>query len=307
MQNLFMFLSVVGGSVLVIQAGANAQLSRAAGSPLAATAIQLSVGAVVLFIAGALGGGIEALPLVLNVPWWHAAGGLASALYVLSTIVLFPRLGAIVTVGLYTAGQMLASVLIDHFGVLGVAVQPASAADIAGLVIVLLGVYAVVRGQAGQKQPPAIITMPGSVAFALVAGALLPLQGVVNALLRAELQAPAAVGFISFCVATAGMVVAAPMAARLLRIPLAKNPQLGGMPWWGWLGGFAGAAYVTTVFTAIPEIGAAQVVALTIAGQQVASVLVDRFGLLGFPRRGISALRLTGVAALLLGVVLIKM
>jgi bacterial/archaeal transporter family-2 protein len=55
----------------------------------------------------------------------------------------------------------------------------------------------------------------------------------------------------------------------------------------------------------IPEIGAAPVVALTVAGQQLASVAVDRYGLLRLPRRRISGPRLAGVATLLAGVVLI--
>jgi transporter family-2 protein len=52
---------------------------------------------------------------------------LASALYIVSGIVLFPRLGAVVTVGLFIAGQMLASVLLDSFAMLGVARQPFNA------------------------------------------------------------------------------------------------------------------------------------------------------------------------------------
>ena len=78
------------------------------------------------------------------------------------------------------------------------------------------------------------------------------------------------------------------------------------MPWWGWLGGIAGALYVTAVFSLIPEIGAAPTIALTIGGQQAASVLVDRFGLLRLPRRPISPLRLVAVGALLTGVLLIQ-
>jgi transporter family-2 protein len=79
------------------------------------------------------------------------------------------------------------------------------------------------------------------------------------------------------------------------------------MPWWGWLGGFVGAYYVVTVFTAIPEIGTAATVGLTIVGQQLVSMIVDRYGLLRLPQRPISELRLTGVGLLLVGVTLILM
>jgi bacterial/archaeal transporter family-2 protein len=58
---------------------------------------------------------------------------------------------------------------------------------------------------------------------------------------------------------------------------------------------------------AIPEIGTAATVGLTIVGQQLVSILVDRFGLLRLPQRHISGLRLTGVTLLLGGVSLILM
>ena len=47
-------------------------------------------------------------------------GGTASAFYVVSTILLFPRFGAVVSVGLFIAGQVLASTVLDMLGLLGV-------------------------------------------------------------------------------------------------------------------------------------------------------------------------------------------
>jgi transporter family-2 protein len=79
------------------------------------------------------------------------------------------------------------------------------------------------------------------------------------------------------------------------------------MPWWGWLGAFCGATYVTTVFTAIPVIGTAAAVGLTVAGQQIASLFVDRYGWFRLPKREISRLRYAGVALLLAGVGLIQL
>jgi transporter family-2 protein len=61
------------------------------------------------------------------------------------------------------------------------------------------------------------------------------------------------------------------------------------------------------VFTAIPVIGTAAAVALTVAGQQVASVFVDCYGWLRLPQRPVSGLRLAGVLLLLAGVATIKL
>jgi transporter family-2 protein len=76
----------------------------------------------------------------------------------------------------------------------------------------------------------------------------------------------------------------------------------GRLPWWGWLGGVIGPAYVVAVFLLLPEIGAAATVGQTVAGQQLASLVVDQLGLLRLPRRPLTRTRLAGVA-LLLGVV----
>jgi bacterial/archaeal transporter family-2 protein len=59
--------------------------------------------------------------------------------------------------------------------------------------------------------------------------------------------------------------------------------------------GLCGAAYVTTVFTAIPAMGAAVVVGLTVAGKQVASVFFDRWGLMRMPKKPVTPQRLLGV------------
>ncbi len=307
MEALFIPVSLFAGGLLAVQAAANAQLSKAVGSPFGATTIQLSVGAAALLVIALLTGSLVALAQLPEVPWWHSVGGAASAFYVVSTILLFPRLGAVVSVGLFIAGQMLASLALDASGALGVPRAGLGPATLGGAALVLLGAGAIVLGQEGAASGLNLRKF-GWIALALAAGAVLPVQGAVNALLRADLGAPSAVGAVSFLVATLAMaaVAAAAAAVPVFRAPV---PRLGGvraMPWWGWLGGFAGAAYVTTVFTAIPAIGAAAAIGLTVAGQQVASVFVDRHGWFRLPRRPVSGLRLAGVAALLAGVTVIK-
>jgi transporter family-2 protein len=78
------------------------------------------------------------------------------------------------------------------------------------------------------------------------------------------------------------------------------------VPWWGWPGVLCSAIYVTSVFTAMPVLGAAVVVGLTVAGQQVAAVFFDRYGLMRLPQRPVTARRLVGVMLLLVGVALIQ-
>jgi transporter family-2 protein len=147
----------------------------------------------------------------------------------------------------------------------------------------------------------------GWIALALVAGAVLPVQGAINSQLRADLDAPIAVGAVSFVVATTAMAILLLLSLGLGAVARPRIRPLRRLPWWGWLGGLCGATYVTSVFILIPEVGVAPTIALTVAGQQVASVFVDRYGLLALPRRAISRARLLGVGLLLAGVALIQL
>jgi bacterial/archaeal transporter family-2 protein len=305
MEAFFVPAALVAGGLLAVQAGANAQLSKAVGSPFGATTIQLAIGTLVLVLISALTGGLVALARLPAAPWWHAIGGIASAFYVVSTILLFPRLGAVVSVSLSIAGQMLASLGLDTFGLLGVPAKGLETPALLGTLAVLAGAGAIVIGQRGGRNdlPSA---GPGWIVLALLAGAVLPVQGAINGLLRQDLGAPSAVGAVSFFVATLAMAIVLMTAMAFADQPKPKLAGVLGMPWWGWLGGFAGATYVTTVFTAIPVIGTAAAIGLTVAGQQVASVFVDRYGWFRLPRRPVSELRLAGVALLLVGVALIK-
>jgi bacterial/archaeal transporter family-2 protein len=294
------FLLLVGG-LLALQAAANVQLSTAMTSPFGASALQLGIGAALLLVLAAVAGSLGAVELLGDAEPWTLAGGLGSAVYITAGILLFPRVGALVAVGLFIAGQMLASLLLDGFGWLGVAREPLGVAALLGAAAVVAGAWLIVRAHVSERVAPPWI------ALGLLAGAVLPVQGAINAQLRAELDAPITVGAFSFAVATGAMALVLAGALTLAGVPRPRVAPLRGVPWWGWLGGVCGATYVTSVFLLIPEIGAAPTIALTVAGQQLASILVDRHGLLRLPRRPITRRRLLGVAILLAGVALVQL
>jgi transporter family-2 protein len=336
------------GALLSLQAAANVQLSTATASPVAASALQLGIGATILLAAAAVAGTLGAFGLLPDADPADLVGGLGSAVYITAGIVLFPRLGAVVTVGLFIAGQMLTSLALDGFGWLGVERSAPGAPKMLGAVAVVCGAALIVRAQlpGGAARPPGPArrgpgrasrhgglavgrasrdgglalgrasrdgglalgraSRHGGLALGLAAGAVLPIQGAVNAELRTELDAPITVAAFSFLVATAAMGIALAAVVALDRGARPRAEPLRRVPWWGWLGGLCGATYVTSVFLLIPEIGVAATVALTVAGQQVASLFVDRHGLFRLPRRAISPARLAGVGVLLAGVALIQ-
>jgi transporter family-2 protein len=72
-------------------------------------------------------------------------GGVFGVIYIVIAILLIPRLGAATVLALLVSGQLLASILIDHFGMFGLPRQPADAARIAGAVMLIGGVLLIRR------------------------------------------------------------------------------------------------------------------------------------------------------------------
>ena len=77
------------------------------------------------------------------------------------------------------------------------------------------------------------------------------------------------------------------------------------MPGWAWLGGLLGAAYVASTTVLGTRLGAAAMLALVLAGQMIAALAVDQFGVLGFPQNAVTPARLLGAVLVIVGALLI--
>jgi transporter family-2 protein len=138
--------------------------------------------------------------------------------------------------------------------------------------------------------------------LAFAAGVLLPMQAGINAQLRSALGSPLAAALVSFLVGTAGLAVV----TLALRLPISLRAAWVGSAWWQWTGGLIGAVYVLTAIILAPKLGAATLIAAVVAGQMIASLVLDQYGLVGFPLHPVNAFRLLGAAMVIAGVVLVQ-
>ncbi len=144
-RSLAVLLGVGAGCLVGMQAPINSRLGRAVGSVQAAT-ISFIVGTVLLvLIASFVRGGLANLGHVGRAPWWALIGGLLGAVYVTVALLAVRKLGASGLTAVVITGQLAISVVIDRFGLLGVARQPVGLHRIAGLVLLAAGVLLVVR------------------------------------------------------------------------------------------------------------------------------------------------------------------
>jgi bacterial/archaeal transporter family-2 protein len=144
-RTLAVLLGAGAGCLVGTQAPINSRLGRSVGTFQAAS-ISFLVGTVFLLaITSFASGGLADIGHLTRAPWWALAGGLLGAVYVSIAIVAVRTLGASGIAAAVIAGQLAVSVVIDRFGLLGVARQPISAHRIVGLVLLVVGVGLVVR------------------------------------------------------------------------------------------------------------------------------------------------------------------
>ncbi len=140
---IWILLTFVAGAFLPVQAGLNARMGKAGGNAVYASMFSFAVGmvALVLYILltrqSVSWSGVKAAPLSL----W--AGGLLGAFYVTIIVLAFPKLGPGLTFGLIVAGQMLISILLEHYNILVAQQQPISFMKVLGVILIVAGVIIV--------------------------------------------------------------------------------------------------------------------------------------------------------------------
>jgi bacterial/archaeal transporter family-2 protein len=144
-RGLAVLLGVGAGCLVGMQAPINSRLGKSVGSVEAATVSFLVGTTALVLILLVVRGGTGALGQVGRAPWWALVGGLLGAVYVSVALVAVRTLGASGLTAVVIGGQLAISVVIDRFGLLGVARQSIGVERIVGLVLLAVAVVLVVR------------------------------------------------------------------------------------------------------------------------------------------------------------------
>jgi transporter family-2 protein len=144
-RGLAVALTAAVGGAIALQAPINSHLGKAVGTFQAAF-LSFAIGTVLLALMAAVAkGGLGTIGHARDLPWYYLTGGLLGAAYVTSVLVTVRALGAGGVVAATIAGQLSMSVVVDHFGWLGVARQPITVPRVAGILLLAAGVFLVVR------------------------------------------------------------------------------------------------------------------------------------------------------------------
>ena len=141
MNPFYLVVALGTGAAIAVQALANSRLRLALGTPVWAAIAQFIVGLAALAAIALLTrqpapdtGGLS------RMPWWGWVGGAVGALFIVVSIVLTPRLGTALTLATITVGQLLAALVLDHYGLLGAPVVRLSVTRALGAAFLLGGI-----------------------------------------------------------------------------------------------------------------------------------------------------------------------
>lgn len=147
MKSVYYILSLIAGMALTLQAGVNGQLRLKVGSPVFSSLISFLVGTIGLGIAFAYtvkSGNYsfaDGTNMLKGVRWWMLIGGLLGAFYIFVTIFSSSQIGFAKMFSLVICGQVILSVLLDHFGAFGNEVHLFNVQRILGVMLLVTGVY----------------------------------------------------------------------------------------------------------------------------------------------------------------------
>lgn len=137
----FIFLAILAGMAMPTQAVVNSKLANSVDSPILAAFISFVVGTIALFVYILLTGvPLSNLASAKNAPLVAWIGGFLGAFFVSVMATIVPRIGVALAFSLAIGGQMLITLLIDHFGWLGVPEKPINLMRVLGATLITVGV-----------------------------------------------------------------------------------------------------------------------------------------------------------------------
>ena len=144
--NYLIMLALGAGAVLPIQAALNSRLGRELGNPMLAALGSFVAGCLVLLLyLLATRTPFPGATAIARIPPMLWVGGILGGIYVTLVIIVTPRIGVAPTMGLVVAGQLALSILLDHFGALGLDKHPINVGRLVGAALLAAGVILVKR------------------------------------------------------------------------------------------------------------------------------------------------------------------
>lgn len=305
---IYLIIVLCMGLFIPLQTAANARLRQVVGPVYITTFISFAVSTLSLIVVSLMSGTnvLPTVEILQSSPLWVWTGGIIALLTITCAIYLFREIGQLQGMLIPMFSQLLFSLCIDHFGWFGSTVIPFDLKRAAGAAMLIAGITLVVLPVKRNKSNDSGTNVMRKLFWqfcAIVSGYLMASIGAIYARLGSITGSAIQASTISFIIATAVIFIYCVIAGKLISIRKAFSRKY---PWWMWIGGIAGATTVFGNAWLIPQIGVGVFVMALLVGQLLLSLLMERNGWLGAPKKAITIRQIGGIAIMLAGVALIR-
>ncbi|WZE73343.1 DMT family transporter [Macrococcus sp. CCM 2573] len=311
----YILFAFATGLVVPIQTAVNSRLRTYVLSPFVASFVSFSVGTIFLLFMTLITKHTLLIDssVILNEPKWIWIGGILGLIGLTANILLFPVLGGVQTVVLPIMGQIIMSIIVDHFGLFHAPSHALTPLRFIGLLVLVLGVIMVIvlpdwlRKRKQHYIAPdeqSISKLPFQIS-GIIAGMLMATQSAINGELGHLLNSPVHAAFVSFFIGTVFLFIIVTFIRKeitQIRFAIGKDK-----PKWIWIGGILGSFFVFGMSYLVPIIGTGLVVIICLFGQIICSILLDSFGWIGAKQKKVTGVQYLGLAFIFLAIVLIRM
>ncbi len=145
---MYGFFAILGAISVGLAIGFQAPMNAALGKltdPRIAALFNFMLGGALILLVNLIFGNIKDLSMLKNVPWYYLLGGVLGFIVVNGSILVVPVLGTGIALSLIVSAQLLAGMVIDHFGIFGVRQIPIDWQRMLGLLLLIAGVRLITR------------------------------------------------------------------------------------------------------------------------------------------------------------------
>ncbi|MFG1465096.1 DMT family transporter [Xanthobacter sp. DSM 24535] len=148
MTTLYLVAAFIIGACISLQAPINNQLAQAFGqNTILAALFSFLVGTAFLLVVAVAGGNIPtALAALPSQPLWKLCGGFLGAAFIIGSIYLVPKIGLASLLALVICGQLISSLMLDHFGLVGLVERKLTPVKLVGAIVIMAGVVFMLFG-----------------------------------------------------------------------------------------------------------------------------------------------------------------
>lgn len=263
------------GSLTALQARINGQLSTELDNGLQAALVSFTTGLMLLSViwltsAKMRAGGRRMVDAVRTgaLPVWMIFGGFLGGFFVAAQSITVPLIGVAVFTVAIVAGQSVNSLVVDRIGLGPAGKQPITIWRVSAAILSVIAVILAIADRFGGGSGLA----PLAVGLALVAGFGIAVQLAMNGRVSRAAGSPFTAAWLNFAFGTLGLGVALGVSVLMTSHPLGSLPA---GPWWIYVGGVVGVAFIATSAWVLPIVGVLVFALLAIAGQLIGSLVLD--------------------------------